>query len=346
MKALQKTAPEFGVELRDVALPGPPGPGEVLIEVEAAGICGSDVHIYEWTSGYEHVVPALPLTLGHEFTGRVAGIGDAVTDLAPGTGVTVRPSVACGDCAECRARNFDTCLARQSIGITRPGAFAQWVVVPAMNCLPLPDNVDGILGAITEPMTIGARAVEVGEVSPGDRVLIMGPGPIGQSIAVMAREAGAAEIIVMGKDDTSRLNCLHALGFDRTIDLAEGDFESKMKRHMGTDKFDIVFEATGVPDTLSMGLSVLRRFGIMVTCAIHAVPAAIDVTPFVRQQQQLRGSAGGTAQTWNRVLEVLASKSDQLRAMISHRLPLERAIEGFEFARSKTASKVVIVPNG
>ena len=148
------------------------------------------------------------------------------------------------------------------------------------------------------------------------------------------------------KDDTDRLASMRTLGLDQTIDLADGDLASQAKRYIGTAQFDIVFEATGVPVALQQGLDVLRRFGVMVTCAIHAVPAAFDVTKFVRAQQQLRGSAVAAEATWETVLGVLAKSGDQLRNMISHRLPLDRAIEGFDLARQKRASKVIVLPNG
>ncbi len=345
MKALQKTTAAFGVELRDIDPPGPLGVNDVLIEVDATGVCGTDVHIYEWTSGYEHVAPAMPVTLGHEFAGRISEVGANVTALSPGTGVAVRPSVYCGVCDACRAQNRAACIQRTSIGIMSNGAFAPWVVAPAANCVPLPDAVDTQLAALTEPMTIGARAVEASKVGTDDRVLVMGPGPIGHFIAVMAREAGAKNIVVVGKDDTDRLASMKSIGFDQTIDLADGDLASQAKRYIGTNAFDIVFEATGVPVALQQGLDVLRRFGVMVTCAIHAVPAAFDVTKFVRAQQQIRGSTTADDATWETVLGVLANSGDQLRSMITHRVPLDRAIEGFELARQKQASKVVVLPN-
>jgi threonine dehydrogenase-like Zn-dependent dehydrogenase len=227
----------------------------------------------------------------------------------------------------------------------RAGAFAPLVVVPAVNCIPLPRTVDRELAALTEPMTIGARAVEVGEVKTGDRVLVLGPGPIGQSIAIMTREAGAAEIVIVGKEDAPRLTCLRSLGFESIIDLADGDFVSQIQSYITPDKFDIVFEATGAGAALQDGLNVLRRQGILVTCAIHATPAAFNVTQLVRQQQQIRGSATGTPATWRTVLGVLERHGDALQAIITHRLPLELALEGFELARQKVAAKVIITPN-
>jgi threonine 3-dehydrogenase len=340
MQAVQKTAAEFGVELCEVPEPAAPRPGDVLIEVTAAGICGSDLHIYEWTPGYEFVKPAMPVTLGHEFAGRVVAVGEGVAELAPGDRVTVMPSVTCGTCPACRARDFDRCLIRTGIGMTRPGAFARRVLAPAINCLRLPAGVDDELAALTEPLTVGARAVESGEIKAGDRVLVMGPGTVGQTIAVMARATGA-EVTIVGKDDADRLACLRSLGFERLADLQDGPLAGLV----GPDKFDVVFEATGVPATINHGLGVLRRWGILVVCGIHAAHAPVDLNRLNREQLQIRGSNRASRATWSRVVDLLATDGDKLRPMITHRLPLSRAVEGFELARLKTASKVMLLPN-
>ena len=340
MQAVQKTAPRFGVDLREVPEPPAPAAGEVLIEVTAAGICGSDLHIYEWTPGYEFVQAVMPVTLGHEFAGRIAALGAGVDNLGVGDRVTVMPSVTCGLCAACKAGDYDRCLTRTGIGMTRQGAFARRVLAPAINCVRLPAGVDDELAALTEPLTVGARAVESGEVKQGDRVLVMGPGTVGQTIAVMARAAGA-EVTIVGKDDADRLACLRALGFERLVDLQD----RPLAEAAGLDKFDVVFEATGMPATVNHGLAVLRRWGILVVCGIHASHAPVDLNRLNREQLQIRGSNRASRATWSRVIDVLARDGERLRPMITHRLPLSRALEGFELARQKIASKVMILPN-
>src|SRR4249920_937112 len=118
MQALQKTRPAFGLELRDVPAPGSPGPGEVVVAVGATGVCGTDVHIYEWTPGYEIMTRAMPVTLGHEFAGTVAGVGSGVNGIGTGTLVAVRPSIVCGRCAACLAGNSEGCTDRKGLGVT------------------------------------------------------------------------------------------------------------------------------------------------------------------------------------------------------------------------------------
>ncbi len=340
MQAIQKTRPEFGLELREVPEPSAPAAGEVLIDVTAAGICGSDLHIYEWTPGYEFVRPAMPVTLGHEFAGRIAALGAGVDSLGVGDRVTVMPSVTCGACAACREGDYDRCLTRTGIGMTRQGAFARRVLAPAINCVRLPAGLDDELAALTEPLTVGARAVESGDIKQGDRVLVMGPGTVGQTIAVMARAAGA-EVTIVGKDDADRLACLRALGFERLVDLQD----KSLAETAGAERFDVVFEATGVPATINHGLGVLRRRGILVVCGIHASHATVDLNCLNREQLQIRGSNRASRATWSRVVEVLAKEGERLQPMITHRLPLTRALEGFELARQKVASKVMILPN-
>jgi threonine dehydrogenase-like Zn-dependent dehydrogenase len=173
MQALQKIHPSFGLELRDVAPPPAPRDGEVVLDVGAVGICGTDLHIYEWSGGYEAMTPAMPVTLGHEFSGIVAAAGPGAGDLAPGALVAVRPSVVCGQCAACVAGNTDDCTQRKGLGITRNGGLARHVTVPAINCVVAPAGIDAELAALTEPMTVSAESVATGEVAPGARVLVL-----------------------------------------------------------------------------------------------------------------------------------------------------------------------------
>jgi threonine dehydrogenase-like Zn-dependent dehydrogenase len=173
MQALQKVAPAFGLEFREVASPDAPAPGEVIIAVSAAGICGTDLHIYEWTAGYEAMTRAMPVTLGHEFSGTVAAVGTGVKDVREGAVVAVRPSVVCGRCATCLAGNDEACTQRTGIGVTRDGALARRVRVPAENCVAAAPGLDAEIVALTEPMTVSAEAVDTGAVHTGDRVLVL-----------------------------------------------------------------------------------------------------------------------------------------------------------------------------
>src|SRR5437870_873920 len=232
MKALQKTRPSFGLEWRDVAAPEPSGPDEVVVAVGATGLCGTDVHIYEWTPEYEAMTKAMPVTLGHEFSGTVAAVGSDVQGIEPGVLVAVRPSVVCGRCPACLSGNADGCTHRSGIGVTRDGALAERVSVPAKNCIVVQQGLDVEIVSLAEPMTVSAEAVDTGEVRAGDRVLVLGPGNIGQGVALFARHAGAAEIVVVGQDDAPRLRVVRDMGFSDAIDVGERTLRDALAPHL------------------------------------------------------------------------------------------------------------------
>ena len=343
MKAVRKTAPAFGVELRDVPPPDAPGEGEVVVAVEAACICGSDLHIYEWTPGYAFMADAMPVTLGHEFAGRVVATGSGVRAPREGTLVAVRPSVVCGRCDACVGGDAERCTARRGIGVTRDGGFAARVRVPAANCVAVPAGLTADVAALAEPMSVSAEAVAAGDVSPGHRVLVLGPGSIGQGAALFARAAGA-RVVVAGKDDAPRLERLRAMGFDDVVDIGERPLVEALATYLAAGSFDVVIEATGVPAVVPAALDVLAKRGVLVICGIHPAPARVDLTRLVREQQQIRGSYRAPETTWPRVLAFLHDNAHAARSMITHRLPLDRAVEGLELARRRVASKVVLVP--
>jgi threonine dehydrogenase-like Zn-dependent dehydrogenase len=343
MKALQKIRPAFGLELRDLASPGAPGPGEVVVAVGATGVCGTDVHIYEWTPGYEIMTRAMPVTLGHEFAGTIAAVGPGVEGLGAGALVAVRPSIVCGRCAACLAGDSDDCTGRVGLGVTRNGGLQPLVMAPVENCVPVPAGIDVEIAALAEPMTVCAEAVDTGGVRAGDRVLVLGPGNIGQGVALFARAAGAAEVVIVGKDDAPRLDCLRDMGFTATVDAGERTLEEALAPYLARGRFDVVIEATGVPAIVQQGLNVLRKRGVLVVVGIHPAPVSVNLTRLVRDHQQIRGSYRAPEATWPRVLRFLAENVALARKMISHRVPLERAIEGLELSRTKAASKVLIV---
>ena len=343
MLAVQKASPEFGLTLADVEIPTLLA-GEVLVEVGAAGICGSDLHVYEWTSSYEWMRPLMPLTVGHEFAGRIVAVASDVDILSPGQRVTVWPSIPCGRCQSCQEGEPENCENKTTIGLTRPGAFAGFVTAPAANCFDLPDTIDDELAALSEPLCVGARAVEVGEVRLGHSVIVLGAGMIGLAIALMARRAGAATVIVVGLDDEFRLACAQTLGFQHTVDLKTESLPAAVARIVG-GKVDRVFEATGAAASVRDGLAVLKRAGLFVATGIHARPVEINLTDLVRNKHQIRGSHGAVRSTWHTVLRILAQSGEDFRPLITHRLALSEAVQGFELARSKAAMKVMVRPD-
>lgn len=343
MLTLRKTKPGFGLDLLDGADAAPPTAGEVTVRVENAGICGSDVHAYEWTDGYGFMTPHMPIVMGHEFAGRIEAVGPGA-EVAVGTRVTIMPGVTCGVCINCARGDRRNCLKRGSIGLTRHGGFQRYVTIPAENCLPLPASVDTELGALTEPLGVGCEAVLTGEVGLGDTVLLMGPGTIGQAIALFARAAGAGRVLIAGKADGPRFDVLRALGFNDILDVAEAPLADLVSAANDGRKVDVVIEATGYPPSVVDGLGVLKSGGVFVVAGIHPGPVSLPLTDFVRARHQLRATHGCARPTWDRVLSLLGRDPEAFRPMITHRLPLERGIDGFELSRQRAASKVMLQP--
>lgn len=345
MQALRKTKPEFGLEVCTVEAPSEAAAGDVIVEVAAVGICGTDVHIHEWTGGYEFMAPALPVTIGHEFCGRVVAVGASSDGVKVGDRVTCIPFVPCGACDACKAGDTHLCGSpKPGLGFLRDGAFARYVAVPAANCLALPEHVPDDIGALVEPLTIGARAVQVSGVKPGDRVLVLGPGPIGQCIAMMARRAGAAEVVVLGKDDPARLKAVRALGFEQAIDIGDRTIAEALRALPAGGGFDVAFEATGVPQVVEAALSALRRGGVLTCVGILPSPVTIDLTKMVREQKQIRGSHRGPRSVWEDVIAALADAPQAYAPMISHRMALAEGVAGMDLARNRSASKVLLIP--
>jgi threonine 3-dehydrogenase len=252
--------------------------------------------------------------------------------------------VTCGACAACLAQRHDACERRTGIGLTRDGAFAPWVRVPQRNCVPVPDGLGDALAALAEPLSISMQALRVAGDVAGQRVLVMGPGTIGQGIAVLARRAGAAQVVVSGRDDAARLAALRRMGFEALADVARMSLADATAPYTGGEPFDVVFEATGVPETITEALSLLRRNGIVVVTGIHARPLSLDLTTLVRKQQQLRGSFRPPESDWPQALALMGQIGDVMAPMVSHELPLSRALEGFALAHGKQASKVLLRP--
>ena len=344
MQALQKTEAAAGLHITEASRPEP-GVGEVLVRVHSTGVCGTDLHIDAWTASYHFLADALPVTVGHEFSGQIVAQGQGADGLPVGQWVVVRPSVTCGCCAHCQTGDFDACTTRQGIGVLRDGGFADYVRVPLRNCVPIPHGVDPEVAALAEPLSVSYEAVRTGGVQPGDRVLVLGPGNIGQGIALFARAAGAARVVVAGHGDGARLDVLRAMGFDELLDLAGQDMEQALATAAPGAAFDVVIEATGAGAVLAPALRALKPHGVLVIAGIHAAPVPIDLTALVRRHQQLRGSYRAPERCWPEVLAFMQTHQEQLRRMITHRVPLARAADGFALARARQASKVLVQPS-
>jgi threonine dehydrogenase-like Zn-dependent dehydrogenase len=344
MLALQKTRDGEGLELRDVPRPTAPGAGEVQLRILATGICGTDLGIDRWGAGYAGVMGrALPVTLGHETVGIVTALGEGVDGVSTGDAVVVNPAIACGACARCLAGDPVGCLDRQPFGMVRDGAFASHVNVDARYAYRLPETVPTELGALVEPLSVGQHALDVAGFEPGHRVVVFGPGPIGQGAALLAKRQGAADVVVVGYNDAARFATLRALGIDRLVDMAEADAPEQLKVLAGAG-FDIAIEAAGVGSVVDQALAVLRSQGVLALAGMGEQSAALDMGLMVRNRLQIRGVSRIPPAVWPRVIAALAAAPDAFAPLITHRMPLAQAAEAFALARSGQSSKILLIP--
>ncbi len=334
-----------GKDIRVEEMPDPvPGPGEVLVRVRAAGICGSDLH------GYRRGGPATaPRTPGHELAGEVAAVGEGVTEFAPGDRVGVEPLVGCGQCAHCRAGDYHLCARLEHIGGARPGGFAQLTVAPADRLYPLPDHVSMEDASILDVLAVAVHALSRVPVAPGERVAVIGSGAIGLSIAQMASISGGAVAVLGRRDGPLRVAAETAgaagIRLDRDPVAAARDWS-------GGEGADVVFEAVGgTADTLDLALRLAAPKGRVGVVGSFQEPQTLDVRVPMRRELSLiwvwSYALRGSRPEFAIALDLLARGALQAAPLITHRFPLERIAEAFAAADDKTVGnsiKVIVNP--
>jgi threonine dehydrogenase-like Zn-dependent dehydrogenase len=217
-------------------------------------------------------------------------------------------------------------------------------LAPVRYCFELPQNVPLELGALVEPLSVGAHALAVADFKRGDRVLVFGPGPIGQGVAALARAFGASEVAVVGLSDAARFQALRAAGITQLFDMAEEETAQRLADTAGSG-FDIVVEAAGVPEVINQALSLLRPQGVLAIAGMDERPASVDILKLVKNRLQIRGVSRIPPSVWPLVIGALAADPGGFKPLITHRLPLSRAFEGFELCRTGKASKVLLLPD-
>lgn len=347
MKSVVKSRPCPGIEMMALDIPEPSG-GEALIKVERVGICGSDLHIYEWSAGYEFLSKYFPLILGHEFAGEVVEVrGGQENSFRAGDRVTCETGKVCGKCFPCKQGKGILCEQRLNygrIGLERNGAMAEYVVVPEESLHRIPSRVSLEEAAMTEPAAVALGAVELAKFYPGDTIVILGPGPIGLLIFQMCKALGAGSILVVGQEtDAYRLTVARDLGADEIFVYNGKVTVEKIMALTGGKGAGVVFEASGSASAAVSGLEMLRKAGELILVGIYAESIPLDAThQLVRQMKAVKGSYGGASLDWDRVLSLMASKKLDLSPLISEVMPLERAQDAFEVAQRKNALKVLL----
>ncbi len=338
MKAIAKTRPAYGAEIIELAIPRP-GPNELLVRVAACGICGSDLHIYQWELGAERIAARLPFVLGHEPAGEVVETGPGVSGFRRGDRVALDPFGHCGRCGPCLAGRFHLCAAPTTLS----GAFAEFTVAPVANAHPVPPMMDFEQAAMLEPFGTGLHAVEQSCLRAGDSAVVEGPGPIGLSIALAARALGVTSIVVTGLEvDTERLALARRAGF-RTVVADRPGWLEEARAMLPADGADVVFDACGMLDSPR---ELLRRGGELVEVGWPARDvSAAELRALFFHGVTIINSRIRTPETWRRAIAMVASGAVDLRPMITHRYDIARGLEAFELLRKRAGVKAIVIPS-
>jgi 2-desacetyl-2-hydroxyethyl bacteriochlorophyllide A dehydrogenase len=309
-----------------------PAPGQVVVQVCACGICGTDLHI----AAGEFPPTPYPIVPGHEFAGRVVAVGTGVrTGVDVGDRVAVDPSLFCGYCAECRAGRGNLCANWGATGDTVDGAFAEYVAVPAANAYALPDALDFEQGALVEPLSCAVHGMRRLGLDPGETVLVVGAGPMGVLLTQLLRVGGAGRIVVVDRNP-ARLPLLTDRGADATAtSVAELDGEL----------FDVAVDVTGAAPAIEQAFDAVRRGGRLMIFGVAAESARVGLSPFRIYNDEITviGSMA-VLHSFGRAVDLMASGLVSTTGLVSHTLPLADFPDALDLAKSGKALKVHVAP--
>lgn len=338
MKAIVKYARGKGyVEIRDVSEPTP-GPGQVKVEVQAAGVCGSDLHIY-----YDEIAIPIepPVIMGHEFAGVIVELGAGVEQFAVGDRVTCETTAwSCGQCLQCRLGQTNMCAKRKVVGYAVDGCFARYCVVNERQVHRLPDNVDFLAGALTEPAACCVHAVlELTTISAGDVVVLTGPGPIGLLCLQLVKAAGGYAVVCGTSQDAERLALAHRFGADRVVNV-----ETENALEQIGQGADVFLECAGAPAAARFGLEATRRGGQYTQVGLFPGPFELKFDQIAYKELRVTGSLGQRWTSWQRALALMAQGQVDTHSLVSHILPLTEWREAFRLFEEKEGLKIVLEP--
>jgi threonine 3-dehydrogenase len=338
VKALVKSRPEPGLYLEEIPRPEP-GPQDVLIKVRKTSICGTDLHIWHWDEWAQKTIP-IPMTIGHEFMGEIVQLGGGVAGLEVGERVSGEGHITCGHCRNCRAGRRNFCHNHVGLGVTRPGAFAEYLTLPAANVFPLPDHIDDEMGAVLDPLGNATHAALSFDLV-GEDVLITGAGPIGLMATAISRHVGA-RFIVATDLIPARLDMAKAMGADRVSDPRSGSLPEVMADLGMTEGFDIGMEMSGSGTAFNQMLTVMNHGGRVAVLGIPPESVSVDLNEVIFKGLVVKGIYGRLIfETWYKMSALLQSGLD-ISSVITHRFPAADWEDALAATASGDSGKVLL----
>jgi threonine 3-dehydrogenase len=338
MRALVKYPDEVGLRMEDVPIPEP-GPDEVLIRVHTVGICGTDLHIYDWDEWAASTIPA-PMIVGHEFSGYIDAVGSNVSGFLEGELVGAEGHVVCGHCRNCLAGRRHLCQQPRGLGVNIPGAFADYVVVPKTNVWRHLDDIDPSLAALFDPF---GNAVHTALKFPvfGEDVLITGAGPIGLMATAVVRHAGARNVVVTDTN-TYRLDLARTMGASRAVNVTQDDLQQVQKELEMLEGFDVALEMSGNPAAMNDILANTIHGANIAMLGIPTEPYPIDWSVVIFNMLNIKGIYGREMyDTWYK-MNVLIQSGLDISPVITHRFDAADYDEAFGAIRSSESGKILL----
>jgi threonine 3-dehydrogenase len=338
MRTLAKNRREPGIWMAEAPKPEV-GPNDVLIKIRKTAICGTDMHIYNWDEWAQKTIP-VPMHVGHEYVGTVEAMGSEVRGLRIGQRVSGEGHIVCGHCRNCRAGRRHLCRNTVGVGVNRPGAFADYLVIPAVNSFPIPDDIPDEIAAILDPFGNAAHTALSFDLV-GEDVLITGAGPIGIMAAAICRHVGARHVVITDVNDY-RLDLAKKMGAHRTVNIQREKLADIMPSLNMVEGFDVGLEMSGVPAAFRDMLDVMNHGGKIAMLGIPPGDMAIDWTKIIFKGLTLKGIYGREMfETWYKMIAMIQGGLD-LTPMITHRFDVKDYLEGFRTMGSGKSGKVVL----
>jgi threonine 3-dehydrogenase len=338
MKALVKSRPEVGIWMEEQPVPEI-GPNDLLIEISKTAICGTDIHIYNWDEWSQRTIP-VPMTVGHEFVGRVAQVGSHAGGFKIGDRVSGEGHITCGYCRNCRAGKRHLCRNTVGVGVNRPGAFAQYLAIPAVNAFKLPDSISDDVAAFLDPLG-NATHTALSFDLVGEDVLITGAGPIGVMAIAIAKHVGARHVVITDVNPY-RLDLAKKMGATRAVDVRTENLKDVQKQLGMTEGFDVGLEMSGNGAAFRDMLANMNHGGRVAILGIPPAEVAIDWNQVIFKGLVLKGVYGREMfETWYKMVSMLQSGLD-VSPIITHRFPIDAFQDGFDAMRSGQSGKVIL----
>jgi threonine 3-dehydrogenase len=338
MKALVKEKAGPGLTLTDVPQPEV-GHNDVLIRIKKTAICGTDIHIWKWDEWAAKTVP-IGMHVGHEYVGEIVAMGEEVRGFTLGDRVSGEGHVTCGYCRNCRAGRRHLCRNTFGIGVNRPGAFAEFLALPAVNAFKIADNISDDLAAIFDPYG-NATHTALSFNLVGEDVLITGAGPIGIMAVAIAKHVGARHVVITDVNDY-RLDLAKKMGATRAVNVAKEKLEDVMRELGMVEGFDVGLEMSGVPSAFNTMLETMNHGGKVALLGIPPGNTAIDWNNVIFKGLEIKGIYGREMfETWYKMVAMLQSGLN-LSPILTHQFALKDYVEGFQTMLSGQSGKVIL----